>query len=41
LFSVKFQASILDESHNFLVKLSCKSVRESLDVSSAKPAVWL
>ena len=31
-FLVKFQASILDESHHLLVKLSCKSACENLDV---------
>jgi len=29
---VKFQASILDESHHLLVKLSCKSACENIDV---------
>ena len=32
LFLIKFQVSILNESHYLLVKLSCKSACESLDV---------
>jgi len=31
-FLVKFQASILDESRHLLVKVSCKSACENLDV---------
>ena len=32
LFLIKFQVSILNESHNLFVKLSCKSACENLDV---------
>jgi len=32
LFLIKFQVSILNESHHLLVKLSCKSPCENLDV---------
>jgi len=32
LFLTKFQVSILNESHHLLVKLSCKSACENLDV---------
>jgi len=32
LFSINFQVSILNESHHLLVKLSCKSACENLDV---------
>jgi len=39
LFLVNFQISTLNESHHFLVKLSCKSVYENLDAISARSAV--
>jgi len=40
-FLVKFQASILDESHPLRVKVSCKSPFQNLDVLSARSAVCL
>jgi len=39
LFVVKFQASILDESHHLLVKLSCKADYENLDGLRSRSAV--
>jgi len=36
-----FQAFILDEGYHFLVKLSCKSTCENLNVSSERSAAWL
>jgi len=40
-FSVNFQVSTFNESHHFLVKLSCESVCENLDaiLVSARSAV--
>jgi len=35
LFSVKFQASTLDQSHDLLVKLPCKSGCENLNAINA------
>jgi len=34
LFLVKFQASTVDQTHHFLVKLSCESACENLDTIS-------
>ena len=39
LFVVKFQASILYESHHLLVKLSCKADYENLDGLRSRSAV--
>jgi len=39
MFSGKFQASTLDESHHLLIKLSCKNACENLDAINAKSAV--
>ena len=39
LFLVKFQASVLDESHHLIVKLSCKTDHENLDGLRARSAV--
>ena len=39
LFLVNFQISTLNESHHFLVKLSCKSVCENNDAISARSTV--
>jgi len=36
---VNFQASALDQSHHFLINLSCKSVGKPLNAISARSAV--
>jgi len=41
LFSVKFQGSVLDQSHHLFVNVSCKSAWENLDATSARSAACL